>query len=196
MVRVDVGVTTALLTTHREAKLGYSADTYRHDHDSARQCRNQERDGDGHLTTCREEVDAHITRVLSNEINQRDAEDNGDDDADPRGGGASMTKVLITAATITNRRDVSLRHRRFGTRSILVFALAHTDLILSQSSGSSEQVSSMGPSELVLYANDTAVTNLRTLGQRDRPKAAVHHDVRQIVTSRVIERSAARHELK
>lgn len=61
-------VRAASLTSQVESKLRHSTNAYREDHHRARQCRHEQGHGDRHSSTSAEELNTHVTRVLSDEI--------------------------------------------------------------------------------------------------------------------------------
>ncbi len=83
------------LTPHRETKLRYATNADRNDDDRAQQRRDKERNGKRHSPARREEIDSHLRGVLGNEINERDAKDDRDDNTDPGGRDPRVAKVLL-----------------------------------------------------------------------------------------------------
>jgi hypothetical protein len=104
---------TESLTPHCEAKLRDATDAHRNDHNRARECRNEECDGDGDSSAHREEVNADILGVLGNEVNERYAKNDGHDDTDPRRRYSRVAKmfppllgnpVMVSSRLVTQRR--------------------------------------------------------------------------------------------
>jgi hypothetical protein len=120
----------ATLPSHRESKLRNAANTYRDDHDRSRERCDEERDGNGHSPADREEVNAHVTGVLSNEVNERHAKDDGHDDADPGGRDSCVTEVFAGGLRIATVRRGRLRYLFIR---LLAIVLGHVNLSLPQS---------------------------------------------------------------
>jgi hypothetical protein len=95
-LRVAFSIAATLLASHRQTKLRDTANAHRHNDDRPRQSCDEERNSDWHVAAYREEVNPYVSGVLGNEVNKRDAKDDGDDHADPRGRRSSVTKVFPT----------------------------------------------------------------------------------------------------
>ena len=73
------------LTAHREAKLRHASDADGENDDGARNQSGEERDRDGHLPVCPKELNAHVTGVLSDEVDEGHAHDDSHGSGEPRG---------------------------------------------------------------------------------------------------------------
>jgi hypothetical protein len=119
------------LAPHGDTKLRDAANPYGNHHNRAREGRNEERHGDGHSSAHREEVDPHVTGVLSNEINERYAKNDGHDDTDPGGGNSRVTEVFPRGLRIATVRRCGRLQFLFVRLSAVV--IAHVNLNPSQS---------------------------------------------------------------
>jgi hypothetical protein len=82
------------LTSHGQTKLRDATDSDRDHHNRPRECRDEQRHGDGHSSAHREKVNTYVTSVLRNEVDERNAKDDGHGDAHPRGRKSGVAKVF------------------------------------------------------------------------------------------------------
>jgi hypothetical protein len=196
-----LGFVPTSLASHRKTKLRDATNANRDHHNCPAEGRDEERDGDGDSTARGEELDAYVTGVLRNEVDERDAKDDGHDDADPRGRDSRVAKVFTRvrgSPTVIGPGLVGGRGWRplCIAAGLQVFALAHAYLGCSQRVGRPEQVSLARQSEPNLLVERYRSRVLRASWRRHLLKMAVHHHVREVVAGRTIEDSSAGDELQ
>jgi hypothetical protein len=91
-----VSLRPAPFATHVVTKLRDTTNANGENYHRARQRRGEQRHRDRYPSTEREKFNSHVARVLSDEVDQRNAEEYSDGDPHPCGGRPSMAVTIIT----------------------------------------------------------------------------------------------------
>jgi hypothetical protein len=122
------------LASHGQAQLRHATDTDGEYHDGTRQRGGQECHGDGNFAAGGKELEANVTRVLSDEIDQRHSKEHRDGNRYPGRRGSGVAEAFFVMLRGRFVITISLNRRRGGVLAFVrsVVAVAHAARVVDE----------------------------------------------------------------